>query len=147
MIRIFRRRKSKESLIHLFDLPLEHPSSLSTSSSNKVRKLKVQTLSILLTYPRSKLFVSFRFNPAPAQPVPVPLTMTTTKPLFNCQARRRSKKQKMNHTRKDNDVSTDFLLGFLDSLPLPGHYKKKHLLDYLGDLPLSDLPAIVEPVL
>ena len=53
----------------------------------------------------------------------------------------------MNRTRKEKDISIDFLLGFLDSLPLPDHYKTKHLLDDLADLPPADLPAIVEPVL
>ena len=37
--------------------------------------------------------------------------------------------------------STDFLLGLLNSLPLPAHYKTDHLLDKLADLPATDLPA------
>ena len=43
-------------------------------------------------------------------------------------------------------MSTNFLLGFLDSLPVPAHYKTDHLLDKLADLPVADLPATVEPV-
>ena len=43
-------------------------------------------------------------------------------------------------------MSTDFLLGLLDSFPFPDHYKTNHLLDQLADLPPSDLPAVVEPV-
>ena len=43
-------------------------------------------------------------------------------------------------------MSVAFLLGLLDSLPLPAHYKADHLLDKLADLPTADLPATVEPV-
>ena len=43
--------------------------------------------------------------------------------------------------------SPDVLLGLLDSLPLPDHYKTNHLLDHLADLPPADLPAVVKPVL
>ena len=64
---------------------------------------------------------------------------------------RRAKKQKMNHTQKEKEMSTDFLLGLLDSLPFPAHYKTDYLLDKLAelpvvDLPAADLPATVEPV-
>ena len=52
----------------------------------------------------------------------------------------------MNRTKKKKDMSTDFPLGLLDSLPLPDHYKTNHLLDHLVDLPPADLPAVVEPV-
>ena len=53
----------------------------------------------------------------------------------------------MNRTQKEKDMSTDFLLVLLGSLPLPNHYKTNHLLDHLTDLPPADLPAVVEPVL
>ena len=43
-------------------------------------------------------------------------------------------------------MAIDILLGLLDSLPLPAHYKTDHLLDKLADLPVADLPATVEPV-
>ena len=43
-------------------------------------------------------------------------------------------------------MSTNFLLGLLDLVPLPTHYKVDHLLDRLTDLPAADLPAYVEPV-
>ena len=56
-----------------------------------------------------------------------------------------AKKQKMNCTQKEKDTSTTFLLGLLDSLPLPAHYNTDHLLDKLADLPAADLPAYVEP--
>ena len=42
--------------------------------------------------------------------------------------------------------SPDVLLGLLNSLPLPDHYKTNHMLDTLADLPPADLPATVEPV-
>ena len=134
MMRIFRRRKSKESLIHLFDLHPEKPSLLSTSSSKKVRKSKVRTLSVPITYPRSKRSVTFDFDPTPATPVPVATPTAPSEPLSNRRALRRAKKQKMNHTQKEKDMSTNFLLGLLDSLPLPNHYKTNHLLDHLADL-------------
>ena len=59
---------------------------------------------------------------------------------------RRIKKQKTNRTRKDKDISTDFLLGILEALSLPAHYKTDHLLDKLADLPAADLSATVESV-
>ena len=42
----------------------------------------------------------------------------------------------------------DYILELLDLLPLPAHYKIKHLdlLDKLADLPAADLPAYAEPV-
>ena len=42
--------------------------------------------------------------------------------------------------------STNFLLGLLDSLPLPAHYKTDHLLDKLAELSATNIPATVEPV-
>ena len=44
-------------------------------------------------------------------------------------------------------MSTNFFLGLLNSLPLPAHYKTDHLLDKLANLPATDQPAAVEPVL
>ena len=52
----------------------------------------------------------------------------------------------MNCTQKEKYMFTDFLLGLLNSLPLPAHYKTDHLLDKLADLPATNLPATVEPV-
>ena len=52
----------------------------------------------------------------------------------------------MNRTWKEKDISTNFLLGLFNSLPLPVRYKTDHLLDKLIDLPTVDLPAYVEPV-
>jgi len=43
-------------------------------------------------------------------------------------------------------MSIDAILGLLDSLPIPAHYKTNHLLNRLADLPPPDLPASVEPV-
>ena len=43
-------------------------------------------------------------------------------------------------------MSTDFLLGLLDSLPLTAHYKTEHLLDNLADLPAADYICCSEPV-
>ena len=37
----------------------------------------------------------------------------------------------------------DYPLGLLDSLPLPAHYKAKHLLDNFADLPIADLPNYI----
>ena len=40
-------------------------------------------------------------------------------------------------------MSAEFLLGLLDTLPLPSHYKTNHLLDSLANLPVVDLPDYV----
>ena len=159
MMQIFRRRKSKETFTISSISTLEHPSPLSTSSSNtvrnsssqRVRKSKVRTLSVPKTYPKSKRSITFNFNltpaaPDPVSPIPVATPTAPSKPLFNRQALQRAKTQKMNRTRKEKDMSTNFLLGLLDSLPLPDHYKTNHLLNHLADLPPTDLPTVVEPV-
>ena len=43
-------------------------------------------------------------------------------------------------------MSIDFLLGLLNSFPLPAHYETDYLLDKLADLPAADLSNTVEPV-
>ena len=58
----------------------------------------------------------------------------------------RTKQQKMICTQKEKDMSIDFLLGLLDPLLLPAHYKTDHLLEKLADLPAANLPTTVEPV-
>ena len=52
----------------------------------------------------------------------------------------------MNRTQREKDMSADFLLGLLDSFPLPAYHKTDHLLDKLADTPAVNLPVTVEPV-
>ena len=66
---------------------------------------------------------------------------------MNQSCRQKDMKPYFDNNRDPNfSKSPDVLLGLLNSLSLPDHYKTDHLLDTLGDLPPTDLPTIVEPV-
>ena len=40
-------------------------------------------------------------------------------------------------------MSVDVFFGLLDTLPLPAHYKTKHLLGNIADLPAANLPDCI----
>ena len=118
------------------------------SPSPSLSCLKVRQLSVSKTYPKFKPSVTFDFNPTPiAKKIDKPPTKTRfkhhSKLAAKCCSRHRSKQHNYDHTQKED---IDYTLRLLDSLPLPAHYKTKHLLDKLANLPAADLPAYVEPV-
>ena len=169
MIWIFKRRKSK--LLHLFELQIGNSNVSNFICVQTFSSLKVQQLSVLRTYPKPKSSIKFLFiqhlltgllpNLLPSlvlgqKPSTVPSLMPIQKPNVVPDIVRNStsmivlKKNMLlffldflmyfHYLLKEH---ADVLLGLLDTLPLPAHYKTKHLLENLVDLPAADLPDYV----
>lgn len=99
--------------------------------------LKVQQLSVLKTYPKSKSSVKFPFDPTPvARPVTKSDAKSNVKPKTKRRSRHCSKKHEYDRTQKEH---INVLLGLLDIFPLLAHYKTKHLLKSLTDLRAAHL--------
>ena len=139
MIRIFRKWKSKSQL-YLFELHLGNSSFIAYLLCGFISIFfhsKLHNLSVFKTYPKSKSFVIFNFNPTPvAKKIDKPPIKPRSKRCAKSNAKSKakhlsrhwSKQQKYDHTQ---EKYLDFTFGLLDLLPLHTHYKTKHLLDKL----------------
>ena len=173
MIRVFKRRKSKSQLhLFELQLGNSYIITYFPCVQNSFL-FEDSKLSVPKTFPRSKSSITSNFNSTlvattnaksngkwnskshaksvaktnaktDAKSDAMPKSKRHAKSDAKLKAKRRSrhglKQHKYDWTRK---VYIDYTPGLLNSLSLPTHYKTKHLLDNLADLPAADLPNYI----